>query len=427
MTDLELIRETRAQNDQAFEEIVRRYSSLVYASALRRLDQDHALAEDITQSVFIILHRKRENLKDEIPLAGWLLKTTAFVARRALTAKFRRQRMEAEAFEQSQARAGATETPMVLPFLDDALLGLKAQEQRCISYRFFSGASFKEIAQLEQISEDAAQKRVSRALDKIRHYLERRGVGVAATSAIAGCLVESTKAASPQMVSGILSSVSGASVDKTASGGALLAKLAIAGLSRQHLLIGIAKVILLLALMIPIFVWRSVPPGSQPGTTPATGPSVAALAQQWSDVVRTMAALVQTGPPSPNTPEAADYQRRLDATIADSTRISRDLNSVLVSGDPQSILTQFFTLELATNLKLDASQQAAVSRLLSSAMSGGPNAQACLSGLLQNKATVVPKIQALLSQDQTRRFDSIYRSDGMALFSFATVAVASQQ
>jgi len=163
VTDLELVRECRSRNERAFEEIVQRYSGLVYASALRRVDRDHALAQDVTQSVFIVLHRKLDTFKEQVPLAGWLLKTTSFVARRAISAKFRRQKMEMEMLNEAQWSAPSEPDPG-LPFLDDAFMALKPQEQRCISQRFFLEASFKEIAESEQISEDAAQKRVARAL-----------------------------------------------------------------------------------------------------------------------------------------------------------------------------------------------------------------------------------------------------------------------
>ena len=76
--------------------------------------------QDVTQSVFIIFHRKLHAFRDEVPLAAWLLKTTAFVSRRAMTARFRRERMQAEALKETEWHQPEPATAE-LPFLDEAV------------------------------------------------------------------------------------------------------------------------------------------------------------------------------------------------------------------------------------------------------------------------------------------------------------------
>ena len=78
-TDDQLLRQFDAARDQdAFAAIVRRHSDLVYASARRQV-RDPALAEDITQAVFVVLSRKARGV-DGARLAGWLLGTTRLIA-----------------------------------------------------------------------------------------------------------------------------------------------------------------------------------------------------------------------------------------------------------------------------------------------------------------------------------------------------------
>jgi RNA polymerase sigma-70 factor, ECF subfamily len=63
MADFELLREfAERKSEQAFGLLVSRYSGLVYSIALRRLGNVQ-LAQDVTQSVFLLLPRKAERIK----------------------------------------------------------------------------------------------------------------------------------------------------------------------------------------------------------------------------------------------------------------------------------------------------------------------------------------------------------------------------
>ena len=78
--DMELVREYAArQSEQAFETLVERNVGLVHSAALRQLRDPH-LAEEITQTVFIILARKAGSLNPKTILPGWLYRTTCYVS-----------------------------------------------------------------------------------------------------------------------------------------------------------------------------------------------------------------------------------------------------------------------------------------------------------------------------------------------------------
>ncbi len=71
--DMKLVREYAArQSEQAFETLVSRNVGLVHSAALRQLRDPH-LAEEITQTVFIILARKSGSLNPKTILPGWLI------------------------------------------------------------------------------------------------------------------------------------------------------------------------------------------------------------------------------------------------------------------------------------------------------------------------------------------------------------------
>src|SRR5262245_17643051 len=77
-SDSELLHEfTSGDSEAAFAEIVKRHGDLVYSSALRQLN-DHAMAQDVAQAVFIILARKAHLLGQGVVLVGWLFNAVRF-------------------------------------------------------------------------------------------------------------------------------------------------------------------------------------------------------------------------------------------------------------------------------------------------------------------------------------------------------------
>lgn len=68
------------------------------------------------------------------------------------------------------------------PLLNRSLAALKASDRDCVLLRFFQGASFAQIGATFDLSEDAARKRVTRSLDKMRHFFTKNGVVVPTTA-----------------------------------------------------------------------------------------------------------------------------------------------------------------------------------------------------------------------------------------------------
>ena len=70
----------------------------------------------------------------------------------------------------------------LIPVLDEAMTQLGEADREAVLLRFFSGRSYSEIGHALSISEEAARKRVDRALDKLHDMLCRRGFASTATA-----------------------------------------------------------------------------------------------------------------------------------------------------------------------------------------------------------------------------------------------------
>ena len=162
--------------EAAFEGLVSRHISLVYSAALRR-PGDASLAVEITQVVFIILARKAASLGPKTMLSGWLYRTALYVAADALRSQRRRQQREQEAYMQFIPDEASTEKVWqeLSPLLDEGIAGLGRADRDALVLRYFDGRSLDEVGLTPGLSEEAAKKRVQRAVE-MRGFFARRGV-----------------------------------------------------------------------------------------------------------------------------------------------------------------------------------------------------------------------------------------------------------
>jgi RNA polymerase sigma factor (sigma-70 family) len=203
--DMTLVQEFAAsQSEPAFAALVERHIALVHSAALRQAGDAH-LAEEITQAVFIILARKAASLGPKTVLSAWLYRTTRYAAADALRARRRRQAREQLAYQldamnaDDLSRQSETEADVwaqLAPLLDDALAELGETDRTALVLRFFENKTAREIAGALRMEEAAAQKRVARALEKLRAIFVKRGVMLTAT-VIAGAVSANSVQAAP--------------------------------------------------------------------------------------------------------------------------------------------------------------------------------------------------------------------------------------
>jgi len=197
VSDMELLRDyDRQGSEAAFAELVRRHINLVYSVAFRHVGIA-AQAEEITQAVFVILARKAASLRPDTILEGWLHETTRLTALSFLRGERRRQFREQEAYMQFtlQESTEASAWNQLAPMLDEAMSRLGKKDRDAVMLRFFKDKNVCEVAAVLKVTEAAAQRRVLRAVEKLRRFFTKRGVVLPAAVLTAAITANSVQAA----------------------------------------------------------------------------------------------------------------------------------------------------------------------------------------------------------------------------------------
>jgi len=183
--DRELLsRFIREHSQDAFTELVNQHMNLVYSAALRQV-RSPQLAEDVCQTVFTQLARTASKLAPATILTAWLYQVTRNAAIDVIRSEARRQAREQIALEMSQMNDTPASWTQIEPLLDEAMESLDQPDRTAILLRYFESKSLKEVGEALGASEDAAQKRVQRAVERLRDFFLEHKMKVGATGLVA--------------------------------------------------------------------------------------------------------------------------------------------------------------------------------------------------------------------------------------------------
>jgi RNA polymerase sigma factor (sigma-70 family) len=178
LSDRELVARCRAGDQEAWSELVERFSRYVYAISIQAFRLPEADAEDVFQEVFARAYQHLDKLRDDAAVRPWLAQLT----RRLCIDRLRAGARERPAAEEELSTGEVDET---LEQVDEALTvheALAAAPEHCreILDRFFArDESYKTIGEALDLPSGTIASRISRCLARLRAFLEGRSDGSA--------------------------------------------------------------------------------------------------------------------------------------------------------------------------------------------------------------------------------------------------------
>jgi hypothetical protein len=300
-------------------------------------------------------------------------------------------------------------------------LKLPALDQACLVARFFEGRTFKEMARALGISEDLAQKKVSRGLEKLRHYLAKQGMRTREEALCGMLLAFQTLPAPTHLVHSALRVILPAAHGKLSGGLAVtLASRSLRVLARRKWMLLGAQAALPLLLLGGAALWWASMHGSW-----LEDSSIEALGKDWSVVVLRAAAAKQKyqgRSPAPNTPEFQAMMQEMQFAVKETDRISKQLHGMLKPGADRKQIAEFLTVEMRETLGLNRAQQGQLFNYVREGLSKGATLTGAMKAMAQSTSTEAGEVKPYLSPRQRQVFDRVYGADGLCLFQYLKVA-----
>jgi RNA polymerase sigma-70 factor (ECF subfamily) len=415
--DHQLLHAYAEGDEEAFERLVEKYFRVVYTVAGRQTGDWH-LAEEIAQSVFLILSRKARGFSSKTPVPGWLMRTTRFVSWDAIKMRRRREQKERKFAVDLQEHVEMKAEPSGMEaLLDEALRTLSPDEQAGIMARFFEGKDFPEIAATFAITEHAARKRISRCVSKLQGFMQKRRAAVSVEILSGLLLALPTQEAESQTLQSALAATHAVWKGKVAVGnGVALANHAMQ-LLRWRFLGKLGLRVGLPALVVAITAWllfESHPPVSY---------RLNRIGKKWGVVdgriMRHRQYVMGTSQNAPN--YNAIVQGQLNEIYGDSKRLMEELKVLMVPPDERQRAAAFFMAEFESVLKLDHAQKIKLTAYVQEHVAQGATFHDAMFAMGKNTHTEADEIMAMLTPEQMLLFEQTFGADGVLLFSYAQV------
>lgn len=182
-SDIDLILRVKDGDDSAFSEILKRYYNKIL-NHVYRYTNNRETSEDLTQEIFMRVHRSVKNYRPEAKFSTWLYKIATNLC---LTEVTTRERKHASSLDEIQENIGSLEDEKsvdqsnvryrkeIIKIIFDAMNTLSEKERSAIMLCKYEQLSYDEVAETLDCTVGAVKTYVYRGrmklIDKLKPYL----------------------------------------------------------------------------------------------------------------------------------------------------------------------------------------------------------------------------------------------------------------
>ncbi len=162
----------------AFEGIYRQYSAMVYRIALRMTARAED-AEEVTQQVFLSVHRHLASFAGDSSLKTWIYRIAVNCSLNALKKGKRRQEVAwEEGFEPQDPKQDVrdeADKSLRHSRINELLDQIDPDQKACLVLRAQEGLSYEEISGVVKVPLNTVRSRIKRAREKLLELYKEKG------------------------------------------------------------------------------------------------------------------------------------------------------------------------------------------------------------------------------------------------------------
>lgn len=172
LKDEELMRYVSKGNAKAFEVLYERYSTLMYRYFFRMLGQQHNLAEDFTQDIFLKIIEKPHLFDNARNFKAWIYKVATNMCKNQYRDKKTFLDIDNQDFKFDDSIENDIDNMILKTHFLEAIEQLSDTHKECFVLRFLEELSMKEIAEITQIPEGTVKSRLHQATKQITEIMK---------------------------------------------------------------------------------------------------------------------------------------------------------------------------------------------------------------------------------------------------------------
>lgn len=175
-------------DERSFRELFDRYADKVH-QYIYAITRSEYMTEEVTQELFLILWRKRDDLLQVDNMDGYVFRIARNLAINLLRRAALDNKLAADLYKRSLKKSNHAEDPLaekaVQELIEKAVMELPAQPRKIYLLSRKENMNYDEIASATGLSRNTVKNHLQKALNDIRDYLVRHGYQLALAGMLA--------------------------------------------------------------------------------------------------------------------------------------------------------------------------------------------------------------------------------------------------